>query len=60
MTGLATSTPAPLAADTPDRDVKNRSDLLSGFGALLRLRFRLDRLRLAMWLAGIVGLGRLF
>lgn len=56
MTGLATSTSSPLAADTADRDVKKRSDQLSGFGALLRLRFRLDRLRLAMWLAGIVGL----
>ncbi len=56
MSGVATSTPAPLTADPADRDVKKRSDQLSGFGALLRLRFRLDRLRLALWLAGIVGL----
>jgi ABC-2 type transport system permease protein len=56
MTDLATSTPASLASDTADGDATSRADQLSGFGALLRLRFRLDRLRLALWLAGIVGL----
>jgi ABC-2 type transport system permease protein len=54
MTGLATRAPTPPAFEHPDAE--SFTDQLNGFVALLRLRLRLDRLRLALWLIGIVGL----
>ena len=45
---------APIAA--PRLGSTKRDGQLSGFGALLRLRMRLDRVRVVWWFAGIVGL----
>ena len=56
MTGLTTGPPDSLGSDTAERDPTSLTDELNGFGALLRLRLRLDRLRLTLWLAGLVGL----
>lgn len=45
---------APIA--DPRLGSTKRDGQLSGFGALLRLRMRLDRVRVVWWFAGIVGL----
>lgn len=44
----------PIAA--PRLHATKRDGQLSGFGSLLRLRMRLDRLRVVWWFLGIVGL----
>ena len=54
MTALATS--APVASRSPTAGGEGQLSALAGFGSLVRLLLRRDRVRMALWFGGIVGL----